>query len=347
MSRAVTRRYVDPLAQVWLAAARAVGLRVVRTPDAYASTDGRGTLAIATDDGMDADDSLAQMIFHELCHSLVEGEESFRSPDWGMDNTGPDHDFREHACLRVQWVLTSRFGLRGVLAPTTDFRSTFWNTLTGDVLADRDDKSVQLAILALRRAEKHPWAPHLLNALEASERIARVVVHNATTSASPDDASLWTDVTPWRPPHPTGLPTGETQATCGDCAWRYTARGKLRCRQADITIEAAWPSCERFEATLDCQTCGACCREAYHSVEVQQRDPAVKKQPDYIVDRGTYLEIKRCGDRCAALHGGEVTEGRQQRFHCVIYDDRPRTCREFTLGSEHCLTARRRVGLSL
>jgi hypothetical protein len=35
------------------------------------------------------------------------------------------------------------------------------------------------------------------------------------------------------------------------------------------------------------------------------------------------------------------------RFHCVIYDDRPRTCRDFTLGSEHCLTARRRVGLTL
>ena len=108
MAREVTQRYVDPLAQVWLGAARRIGLRVIRTPDAYATTDGSGTLAIATAEGMDADDSLAQMIFHELCHSLVEGEESFRAPDWGMDNTGPDHDFREHACLRVQWVLTVR-----------------------------------------------------------------------------------------------------------------------------------------------------------------------------------------------------------------------------------------------
>jgi len=30
-----------------------------------------------------------------------------------------------------------------------------------------------------------------------------------------------------------------------------------------------------------------------------------------------------------------------------LYDDRPRSCRDFTLGSAHCLTARRRVGLSL
>src|SRR5580692_7809055 len=108
VSRQVTHRYADPLAEVWLAAARRIGLAVTRTPDAYAATDGRGTLAIATDDALDADDSLAQMIFHELCHSLVEGERSFQERDWGMEPTesgGPDHDWREHACLRAQWVL--------------------------------------------------------------------------------------------------------------------------------------------------------------------------------------------------------------------------------------------------
>jgi Fe-S-cluster containining protein len=73
---------------------------------------------------------------------------------------------------------------------------------------------------------------------------------------------------------------------------------------------------------------------------VKPRDPVVKKQPSFVVDRGTYLEIRRDGDRCAALQG-------EARYHCVIYDDRPKTCRDFTLGSAHCLTARRRVGLSL
>ncbi|HEY4182323.1 MAG TPA: YkgJ family cysteine cluster protein [Kofleriaceae bacterium] len=349
MSRAVTRRYVDPLAQIWLGAARAIGLRVVRTPDAYASTDGRGTMSIATDEGLDADDSLAQMIFHELCHSLVEGEDSFRAPDWGMDNTGPDHDWREHACLRVQWVLTGRHGLRAVFAPTTDFRTTFWDTLSGDVLADRTDPSVQLAIAALRRADKPPWGPHLGRALDASEQVARAV---APFTVGDKTDALWNDVAPAPANHPTGLPLGDASAACGNCAWRYEHRGKVRCRQADTldakpTIDDAWSACERFEAALDCQTCGACCRAAYHSVEVQKRDPAVKAQPDYIVDRGTYLEIRRNGDRCAALHGGEMVEAKQSRFHCVIYDDRPRTCRDFTLGSEHCLTARRRVGMSL
>ena len=57
MSRAVTRRYIDPLTQVWVEAAHRIGVRVVRTRDAYAATDGSGTLAIGGDDALDADDS--------------------------------------------------------------------------------------------------------------------------------------------------------------------------------------------------------------------------------------------------------------------------------------------------
>ncbi|HEY0193653.1 MAG TPA: hypothetical protein VGC42_21195 [Kofleriaceae bacterium] len=346
MAREVTHRYVDPLAQVWLGAARRIGLRVVRTPDAYAATDGRGTLAIGTDDALDADDSLAQMIFHELCHSLVEGEDAFARPDWGMDNTGPDHDWREHACLRAQWVLAGRHGLRGVFAPTTDFRA-FWDTLAGDVLADRRDPSVIAAITALRRAARSPWAPALDEALAATAQIAGAAA--AFAPAEPGAAggrSLWLLAGPAPARHPTGLPAGEAAGSCGDCAWR--ANGK--CRQAEVRVDPAWPACERYEAALDCLTCGACCREAYHSVEVGRRDPALKKRPDWIVDRGSYLEVRRSGDRCAALEGGcadPADGGRAARYLCVIYDDRPRTCRDFTLGSAHCLTARRRVGLSL
>ena len=339
VSRKVTSRYIDPLTQVWQGAARQIGLRVVRTPDAYASTDGRGTLAIGSDDALDADDSLAQMIFHELCHSLVEGERSFEVPDWGMDNTGPDHDWREHACLRVQWILTGRHGLRTLFAPTTDFRA-FWDQLSGDVLADRTDRSVQAAIIALQRATRAPWDPALGEALAATARIAS----DAAKFAAPD--TLWSGVAAAPPLHPTGLPLGAAGPSCGSCAWRFTRRGQIVCQQAEGKVEDAWPACERYEAALDCQTCGACCRAAYHSVEVSKRDPAVKKQPTFIVDRGTYLEVLRKGDRCAALEGGAFENDKRGPFRCVIYDDRPKTCRDFTLGSSHCLTARRRVGLS-
>jgi hypothetical protein len=325
---------------VWVGAARRIGLKVVRTPDAYAATDGRGTLAIGDDATLDRDDSLAQMIFHELCHSLVEGEGSFGARDWGMESTefgGPDHDWREHACLRVQWVLTGRHGLRVLFAPTTDFRA-FWDRLSGDVLADRTERSVQAAIAGVRRVDQPPWSPALGEALAATARIA--------TEAAPfARGTLWASVAAPSAPHPTGLPAGAATGTCGDCAWRYGAVS--RCRQADAKVDPTWPACERYERALDCQTCGACCRAAYHSVEVSRRDPVVKKHPTYIVDRTTYLEIRRDGDRCAALQGGELSGDHATRYHCAIYDDRPKTCRDFTLGSAHCLTARRRVGLSL
>jgi hypothetical protein len=343
VARDVTHRYVDPLAQVWLGAARRIGLRVERTPHAYAATDGRGTLAIGDDTALDPDDSLAQMIFHELCHSLVEGEESFERADWGMDNTGPDHDWREHACLRTQWILAGRHGLRAVFAPTTDFRA-FWNTLAADVLADRTDPSVQAAIAALRRAAQPPWAPALDEALAATARIAADAAKFAAPNS--DLPPLWLVVAAPPDRHPTGLPAGTVDATCGSCVWRHEQRG-TRCRQAEVKIEDTWRACERYEAALDCQTCGACCRAAYHSVEVQPRDPVVKAQPAFVVDRGHYLELKRNGDRCAALEGGLVELGKTTRFQCVIYDDRPKTCRDFTLAGAHCLTARRRVGLTL
>ena len=342
MPREVHVRYVDPLAHVWLAAARRIGLRVVRTPDAYAASDGAGTLAIGSDDTLDGDDSLAQMIFHELCHSLVEGVDSFTRPDWGMDNTGPDHDFREHACLRVQWVLTGRYGLRHVFAPTTDFRTAFWDQLSGNVLVDRTERSVILAIVALRRVDQLPWGPVMSEALAASAQIAQASAPFA------EPGTLWQHVEPVPPRHPTGVfAEASSEQTCGACAWRYERGTHSRCRQVAGAIDLTWPSCERFEAALDCQTCGACCREAYHSVEVKRRDPVIKKQPSYVVDRTTYLEVLRDGNRCAALRGGvDDGSGHTTRYGCAIYDDRPATCHDFTLGSDHCLTARRRVGLS-
>ena len=78
-------QYEDPLARVWLNCAESVGFQVVRSTEAYASSDGRGRLLIATADQFDPDDNLAQMIFHELCHALIEGERGEQTLDWGLD----------------------------------------------------------------------------------------------------------------------------------------------------------------------------------------------------------------------------------------------------------------------
>ncbi len=174
--RVVCRRYVDPLDAIWLRAAAEVGLRVVRAPDAFASTDGAGTLVLGTPETLDADDCLAQMIFHELCHALVQGPASFSVPDWGLDNETERDVAREHACLRAQAALLSPLGLRVALAPTTDFRA-FYDALGEDPLApvDLGDCSVELARQALARVDTPPWAPHLRRALDATAKVVAAV----------------------------------------------------------------------------------------------------------------------------------------------------------------------------
>ncbi|MBP8806886.1 MAG: YkgJ family cysteine cluster protein [Kofleriaceae bacterium] len=365
MTRTIGARYVDPLAEVWLATAARLGLTVERRPDAYAATDGRGRLVIGSDDTLDVDDSLAQMIFHELCHWLVSGLASRAEPDWGLDNITTRDAWREHATLRLQRTIAGRYGLDRFFAPTTDYR-VFWDALPADPLADRGDPSVVAAIRALALAERPPFAPALGDALAATAAI----VAAAAPFAAPDSLARGTTVPP---PHPTGLPAGvDDGRRCGGCAWRHDVRGRARCRQVEAAIDPTWPGCERFEPALDCQTCGACCREAYHAVRVGPRDPVRTAAPDYVVDRAALEDGPRPPaaeryqlarrphpgplpgqevDRCAALTGGAlVARGdglTTTGYACAIYDVRPATCRDFTLGSAHCLTARRRVGLSL
>jgi hypothetical protein len=341
--RVPRHRYDDPLDRVWIGAAARMGFTIRRTPDVYASTDGNRTILIGDDDTLDPDDCLAQMIFHELCHALAQGDESIQRVDWGLDNQTDRDDWREHACLRTQAALADPHGLRRTLAPTTDYRA-WYDALPADPLTPPGDRSVVAARLALRRAERAPWAPHLADALSTTAAIARAA------AAYPDDpASIWSTVEPASPAHPLGLPqaragTDAAAATCATCAWRHVARGIERCRQAPgPRLDPGWPACERWEPEPDCQDCGACCRGAYDSVTVARRDPVVKAHPELIVVRETYVELRREGDRCAALHGGRAPG---ERYVCAIYDDRPRPCREFERGGGNCLEARRRVGLS-
>jgi hypothetical protein len=325
--------YRDPLDEIWTTAARRIGFTVARTRDAYARVDGRGTILVAEPDLLDADDSLAQMVLHELCHALVEGPDAWRQEDWGLCNQSSRDEAREHACLRLQAGLTAPHGLRRFLAATTEHRA-FYDALPADPFDDAAP-SAALAVDGLARAGRRPFAPHLEEALAATARVAAEAARYAG-----GEASLWSRVDPPLPRHPTGLLLGDADRTCGGCAWRFRHRGD-RCRQAGgARVQASAQACVRWEAALDCVACGACCRAAFDSVTISRRDPVVRRHPELIVHRESYVEILREGDHCAAL---ERDEG---RYLCRIYPDRPRTCRDFSLGGEHCLDARRRVGLS-
>ncbi len=182
--RKIEKTYADPLALVWTHAAAQMGIRIERSAEVNASWNGDGVLTIGTPETLDPDDSLAQMILHEVCHALCEGPESLQKPDWGLDNFNPAKRVHEHACLRLQAALADQVGMRSFFASTTMFR-TYYDRLPADPLAAGDDPSIEMARAAWVRAQHGPWAAPLREAMERTAQIARAL-HGATT-----EDSLW------------------------------------------------------------------------------------------------------------------------------------------------------------
>ena len=356
-TRKHTHRYIDPISQIWINCAARIGFEVVRTEQAYAYSNGQGRIFIGTDSELDPDDNLAQMILHELCHALIEGEEGEKKADWGLDNTRMGYPWREHACLRLQAWIADTVGLRGFLAPTTDFRESFYNKLLSDPfyaspdMGGRQERSCVAARVGVWRSKQSRFYIPLNEALATTAHIAELVqlsepafTESVTRYELP---SLWETTRPPYKRHPMGLAMEHPQNySCNDCAWISTQGQISRCKHnPKQRIPDSAKACAFFEPEreLNCQTCGACCREAFDSVEIGRRDPFTKLHPELILTRDTHLKLKRSNKRCEALSGN----GREDPFSCMVYQTRPKTCRDFTKGSKNCLGARQRVGLSL
>ena len=290
--------------RLWIDAARELGFAVVRTPNAYASSDGAGGIAIGATEILDGDDALAQLVFHELCHAITEGDASRRSCPTGASTTRRGDVVREHACLRVQAHLADRFGLRAAdgaddadTARTTTAlpaRSAGQRRRPGDEAA-RAPRALPIAGARRARFGAVGVAARTIERGAGAETAAAICARTAKPPAAP--ARLRARSRRRRP--------------AAACAWLYVggrgSRGRaLPAERAGATAtararRASIAACERWEALVDCRTCGACCREAYHSVTVSVRDPVVWKQPDLIVRHGHRFEIRREGSRCAAL----------------------------------------------
>ncbi|MDB4972782.1 MAG: hypothetical protein JWN48_1123 [Myxococcaceae bacterium] len=363
MARSIRHRYDDPLDLIWLSCARSIGWQVERSDEVYASFDGQHTLTLSTREHFDADDSLGQLIFHELCHALVAGPRGVTRADWGMENVDQRDLEQEHACHRVQAALADRHGLRALFAVTTEHRS-YWDALPIDPLGPGEDAAIPLARDAFERALTGPWREAIERALQSTAELAAVM----RTLELPAD-SLWRAT---RALHASGFPLGDLpEQTCGDCAWSYPATsaagGQLRCRQSRAQRSEAPPrarkveqtarACVRFEPRLSeaaCGVCGACCREGFDRVELSKRELTRQASPRMlrlVVVDGFGPHIPRPGGSCAALESRERASKTEEPhaalpYRCSIYADRPRACADFPVGSEACLSARRRVGLS-
>ena len=95
-----------------------------------------------------------------------------------------------------------------------------------------------------------------------------------------------------------------------------------------------------------CLTCGACCASFRVDFAIDEWAGAGGAVPEGLAEpiaahtcrlRGT----DHSPPRCAALTG---TVG--MRTRCAIHEWRPSPCREFEAGSDACLAARRRHGLT-
>ncbi|MBC8350907.1 MAG: hypothetical protein H8E66_02910 [Planctomycetes bacterium] len=180
--------YQDPIDLIWIHTARSLGVEIERSADVFASWNGDGVLQIGTPETLDADDSLAQMILHELCHLLVEGPDALSLPDWGLESNNPAHRVREHACLRVQAALADTVGLRRFFAATTIFRE-YYDQLPKNSLKTDGDPAVELALTAWQRSRTAHWEKPLARALRMTADIANILQPFVTSD------SLWSKKT--------------------------------------------------------------------------------------------------------------------------------------------------------
>ncbi|MEC8194267.1 MAG: YkgJ family cysteine cluster protein [Myxococcota bacterium] len=144
--------------------------------------------------------------------------------------------------------------------------------------------------------------------------------------------------------NPFGTAAEFPNARCVGCVWHFVGgRGRAvdRCRRhANHRIRTDWPACPSYEPSLDCLSCGACCREAYDAVEVGRRDPFVRAHPERVVEVEGRLNVRRAGAICGCLEPDAGT------WPCAVYGDRPKTCRDFAAGGANCVDARVRLGLT-
>ena len=98
----------------------------------------------------------------------------FHKPDWGLQIDNPAHRVREHACLRLQAALAGQFGLRELLAATTNFRK-YYDALPRRSVARRTSPPQADRPTRMGSRQNRSVATPLQDALRMTAQIAAAV----------------------------------------------------------------------------------------------------------------------------------------------------------------------------
>lgn len=115
----------------------------------------------------------------------------------------------------------------------------------------------------------------------------------------------------------------------------------------------AWELCVRLAETsaaeYDCRLCGACCLSPYTGpgyVELADAEEEARLRrlglPVVMNPVGRPCLGTRSDGACVAFEGVAGSPSA-----CRVYEDRPRQCREFEMGSARCRLARLQAGLAI
>ena len=351
MPREPEHRYLDPVDEIWLATARKLGLRVQRSDAAYASYDGRGTLNIATRAEFDADDCLAQIIFHELCHALVTGP-------YGAAPRGLGLVQRRRARLAARACVSSAAGGAGRAPRSARFlrryhrpppvlgcpagRSARHRRRSGDRVGKGGIERARIGAVgggAGGRARAQPRASP--PRCDRSPISCRYGTRRATCTRAASRSHRGRPARA-RAAIVLGRTTPGLGVRCRVVAWLAPARDRSRYASNSTRTPASAGSRPGGDP---CAECGACCRQGFDLVPVRAREPLVRIRPDLLRTDRHGLHVPRPNGRCAALTVSDDGSD-AARYRCSVYADRPRACAEFEVFGDACLQARRRVGLS-
>ena len=171
-----------------------------------------------------------------------------------------------------------------------------------------DSLALRAARVALVQVQRGPWREKLYPALTALA-FARGV---------------------GRPP---------SRATCADCAWCLPLQdGTHACFKARARVAADGPACGVQEPRFgpaECAGCGACCHRGHAFVEVVDGD-LTPREHVVVVEGQTVLPRPEGG--CVYLTA--------KPFRCSVYALRPAGCRDYEVGGDACLEARRTAGVT-